>query len=173
MRPKRKTPGGFTLIEMMIALALMAMLMGAIAAAVHASLTNYRENEEMFRAISTARQAVVRITTDLRTSSAIKSDDGAEVCTISLDGDPEEDGSTAVWDIAYEFDDAANALNFVQYNTDGTILASNILCRNVTAMNFTRTPASGKARSVRISMTVTVGDHSQTVSSAAVIRRNL
>jgi prepilin-type N-terminal cleavage/methylation domain-containing protein len=172
-RATRTKAAGFTLIEIMIALALLAMLMAAVGAAVHASMTNYRENEEMFRAMSTARQALMRITTDLRTASEVSSLDPAGQCTIDLDGDAEHNG-TANWDITYQFDSAANTLNFIQYNADGTVYASNVLCRNVTGMTFTRTPATGdSARSVRISMTVTAGDHAQTVSTAAVIRRNL
>ncbi len=171
MRQKRhRCSGGFTLIEVLIALALLAMLMGAVAAAVHASMTNYRENEDMFRAISTARQALIRITTDLRTSSKISSYDSAGQCTIDLDGDPAEDEAVADWDIAYVYDDSTDTLNLV-IDPDGAA-ESYVLCRNVTALTFSRTPAV-KPRSVRISMTVTVGGQSQTVSSAALIRRQL
>lgn len=166
------TSGGFTFIEIMIAVTLLAMLMTAIGVAVQASMTNYRENEDMFRAISTARQALARITTDLRTASEVYSGDTAGQCTIDLDNNAEPN-VYANYDIAYQFDGATNTLNLI--NAPHGAAESHLLCRNVTAMTFTRTPAiaTDPARSVRISLTVTVGDYSQTVSSAAVIRRNL
>jgi prepilin-type N-terminal cleavage/methylation domain-containing protein len=172
MRDIRCKCGGFTLIEILVSLVLLGMLMTAVGVAVQASMTNYRENEDMFRAISTGRQALMRITTDLRTASKVSSSDPAGQCTIDLDGAPDEDEAVADWDIAYQLDDAADTLYLV-IDPDGAS-KSHVLCRNVTALTFTRTPAADAvAISVRISMTVTVGDHSQTVSSAAVIRRNL
>ena len=165
MRDIRCKCGGFTLMEILVSLILLGMLMTAVGVAVHASMTNYRENEDMFRAISTGRQALMRITTDLRTASDVSSSDPAGQCTINLD-------SNADWDIAYQLDDAADTLYLV-IDPDGAP-EPHVLCRNVTALTFTRTPATADpARNVRISMTVTVGNCSQTVSSAAVIRRNL
>ncbi|MBE0535665.1 MAG: prepilin-type N-terminal cleavage/methylation domain-containing protein [Phycisphaerae bacterium] len=171
MRGIRCKCSGFTLVEIMIAMVLLAILMAAVGAAVHASMMNFRENDEMFKAISTGRQALMRITTDLRTCSATLSSDPAGRCTIDLDGDPDDDEAVAGWDIAYQLDDATNTLNLI-IDPDGAA-ESHVLCRNVTALTFTRVPATGKARNVRVSMTVTVGNHAQTVSSAAVIRRNL
>ena len=50
---------------------------------------------------------------------------------------------------------------------------SYLLCENVTDMTFTRTPAVDPVRNVMISMTVIAGDVEKTVSTAAVIRRNM
>ena len=50
------------------------------------------------------------------------------------------------------------------------------LCDNVTVMTFgidKGTPPTSDVKSVQISMTVAIGDVRQTVSAAAVVRRNL
>ncbi len=154
---------GFTLVEILIAVALLALLMAAVGVAVHASAVNYKANENIFKAMSTARQAMTRITCDLRTATAILGTDPSNQCSmITADNR----------DITYRFNSADNTL-YLDINS-GANAGSYVLCRNVSAMTFTRTPATGDpARNVRISMTVTVGGVSQTVVSAAVIRRNM
>ncbi len=60
----------FSLVEMLIALVVTAILLVSIATAFKASVMNYRENEDIFKTVNTARQALVRITNDLRTATA-------------------------------------------------------------------------------------------------------
>jgi len=154
---------GFTLIETLIAVALLAMLMAAVGVAVHASAMNYKANEDIFKAMNTARQAMTRITCDLRTAEAISGTDPSTQCSmVTADGR----------DITYRFNSADDIL-YLDINSGGNA-GSYVLCRDVSAMTFTRTPATGDpVRNVRILMTVTVGGVSQTVASAAVIRRNM
>jgi len=161
-RSRRKT--GFSLVETIIALAVLVMLMAAVGVAVHGSAMNCRANENIFKAISTARRAVMRITGDLRTATAVSDADPPSQCSmITSDGR----------DITYRFSSTDGTL-YLDDNAAGT---SYVLCRNVSAMTFTRTTVPGsnpvKIKNVRISMTVTVGGVSQTVASAAVIRRNM
>ncbi|RKY04539.1 MAG: hypothetical protein DRP66_11595 [Planctomycetota bacterium] len=159
-----RTKVGFTLIETLIALALLGMIMAAVGVAVHASAMNYKANEDIFTAMSTARQAMARITSDLRTARGEVSDtDPSTQCSFYTADDR---------NITYRFNPADSTL-YLDINNVGST-DSYVLCRNVSAMTFTRTPATGDpARNVRISMTVTVGGTSQTVASAAVIRRNM
>lgn len=158
-----KSKGGFTLVELLISLALLAMIMAAVGVAVHASAINYKANESIFAAMSTARQATMRITSDLRTGWAVSGTDPSTQCSFFT-----ADGR----DITYRFNNADNTLYLDIHSVDST--DSYVLCRNVTAMTFTRTPATGDpVRNVRLSITVTVDGQSQTVASAAVIRRNM
>jgi len=159
-----RSKGGFTLVETLIALALLAMIMAAVGVAVQASAMNYKANENIFAAMSTARQAMTRITTDLRTARGEVSDtDPPTQCSFYTADDR---------DITYRWNSADNTLYLDIHNVGST--DSYVLCRNVSAMTFTRTPATGDpARNVRILMTVEVGGVSQTVASAAVIRRNM
>ncbi len=59
---------GFTVVECLIGLAISAILLAAVAAAFNASLTNYRENERMYVTMNNARQALTRMTSEIRTA---------------------------------------------------------------------------------------------------------
>src|SRR5512134_2510895 len=58
---------GFTIIECLIGLAISAILLAAVAVAFNASIINYRENEDMFWSVNNARQALARMTSEVRT----------------------------------------------------------------------------------------------------------
>ena len=159
---KTKTRPDFTLVEIMISLAVLALLMAAVAVAFNASAINYAANEDMFKAMSTARQAMMRITSDLRTATAVLDSEPATQCSIVT-----ADGR----DITYQFN-AGESILYLVVNS-GANAGSYALCKNVTAMTFSRTAAVDDAsivKNVRLSLTVTVDDASQSVSSAAVIR---
>lgn len=156
--------GGFTLVEILIAVALLAMLMAAVGVAVHASAVNYKANENIFKAMNTARQAMMRITTDLRTATAVEVSEPINQCSmVTADGRNITYRFNGTDTLYLDINDIANPKSY-------------ILCKNVTEMRFDRTPVSGdptKVKNVRILMKVTVGGVSQTVASAAVIRRNM
>jgi prepilin-type N-terminal cleavage/methylation domain-containing protein len=161
---------GFTLIEILISLVILGMMMAAVGLAFNASVTNYTSNANMFQAMSTARQAMMRMTSDLRTATAVSSTDPATQCSMTT-----ADGRN----ITYQFDSASNRLNLVV--NIGPSPGTYVLCRNVSALTFTRTSAPADppdhplayVKNVRINMSVTVGNEVQTVASAAVIRRNM
>jgi len=110
-----------------------------------------------------ARQALFRMTTQIRTGLVDPNDVSSEDRCKLLCADGSE--------ITYRYDSADNKLYFHVHDT-GT---DYVLCDNVAAMTFKKdnnTP-TGDVKSVQISITVVSGDIVQTVSSAAVIRRNL
>jgi prepilin-type N-terminal cleavage/methylation domain-containing protein len=157
---------GFTIAELLIAIAIAGMLLAAVAFAFNASATNYRENEEIFWTINAARQALMRITTELRTATAVDPNAPTNECTlITADGD----------DITYRFDGAQNELYLV--TNDDLTDSDYLLCGNITAMTCTKNAvvedSQVKVKNVQISITVTSGNSQRTVSTAAVIRRNL
>ncbi len=157
---------GFTIIELLIAMAISAILLAAVAAAFNGSIINYQENEKIFRTINNARQALYRITTQLRTADAVDPCTPDNQCTmITADGD----------DITYSYNSADNKLYLI--TNDDTTDSDYVLCDNVTGMTFTKESVLEdmqlKVKSVQISMTVVSGDLQRTISSAAVIRRNL
>ncbi len=154
---------GFTVLELLIALAITGLLLAAVAVAFDASVTNYRENEDIFKAANSARQALSRVTVQLRTAEAVDPNAPDNECAlITAGGD----------DITYRYNSADNKLYLTTSGSDY------VLCDNVTAMTFRKTTAfddqgEEHVRSVQISMTVQSGNVQRTVSSAAVIRRNL
>ena len=154
---------GFTIAEMLIALAVMGMLLAAVAIAFNASVINYQVNEDIFKSISAARQAMHRMTTEIRTAEAIDPNTPNNVCSLLL-----ADGATII-DYRYEAGEQKLYLD-----TGGT---GYLLCNNVTTMTFTKNSGFCDSvpciKSVEISMTVSSGNESQTISAAAVVRRNL
>ncbi len=157
---------GFTIVEMLIALAITAMLLTAVAVAFNASMTNYIENGNTFRSINDARQALSRITTQLRTAIAVNPAAASNECALIAAG-----GS----DITYRYNSTNNTLYLVT-NDDATD-SDYVLSENVSAMTFAKeTFIDGseiKVRSVQISMTVGNGSVEQKLAAAAVVRKNL
>lgn len=186
----KKHRSGFTIVELLVALTIMAMLMTAVAFAFDASVKNHHANEGLYKTTNTARQALLRITTDLRTATGFFDGNNLYVRAIEpLAADDTEVIVTIVDPatndyvyLTYRFDQANKTL-WLDKGTD-----SFVLCKNVTAMTFngtecqvTRIDNNGTARivtdtrNVRIVLTLTddAGSVTQTLPAAAVIRRNL
>jgi Tfp pilus assembly protein PilW len=156
---------GFTVVECLISLAICAMLMTAVAVAFNASLINFRENEDMFQSINNARQALSRMTSQLRTANDVSSAAPANQCIFWT-------GTTPPELLTYEYRSADKKL-YVITNADGNEYT---LCNNVTAAAFSKTPSDGDpndAKSVLISLSVKCGGSERTLSAAAVVRRAL
>jgi prepilin-type N-terminal cleavage/methylation domain-containing protein len=177
MTNKRQHPSirlpGFTIVECLISLAISAILLTALAVAFNAAVMNYRENEQMYQTINNARQALTRMTSQLRTASpdptlephwAVDPLEPDNRCTFH---------TPANESITYEFRSADGKL-YLKTNADGH---EYVLCNNVTAATFTKTPTTspplGDCKSVQISLTVRTGDYERTLAAAAVIRKNL
>ena len=164
---RRKTYGsGFTVVELLLALAISAMLMVGIVTAINASFFNYRENENTFKAINSARQALLRITSELRTADAADPASPANECTLIT-----ANGA----DITYRYNNADNKLYLI--TNDDLSDPDYVLCENITAMTFTKQTFvedfQTKVRNVQISITVQQGNTEKKISAAAVIRRNM
>ena len=159
---KSKNKNGFGIVELLIALAITAMLLVAVAVAFNASVMNYTQNEDMFKAVNSARQALVRITTQLRTGYLVDPCAPSNKCNFYT-----ADGS----DITYRYNAAENKLYLI--TNDDLSDSDYVLCDNITSMTFVKTPTDdgSDTKSVQISITVSSGDVQQTVTSAAVIRR--
>lgn len=159
-------PFGFTLVEILIALAITAMLLTAVAVAFNASVINYRENESIYKATNSARQALFRITSQLRTAMAADPNAASNECTlITAEGE----------NLTYRYDSSAKILYLI--TNDDTSDSDYKLCEGVEAMTFTKDvfveDAVTKVRSVQISIDVAAGGVRKKMSAAAVIRRNL
>jgi prepilin-type N-terminal cleavage/methylation domain-containing protein len=153
---------GFTVAEMLVVLVITSLLLTAVAVAFHASIVNYRENEHIFKTINNARQALTRMTSQLRTGYFVDPNAPNNECSFFT-----ADGS----DITYQYRSPDNKLYLIT-NSDGQ---EYVLCEDVTAMTFAKllTDDGSDCKSVQISMTVQSGDLQRTVSAAAVVRKNL
>ena len=157
---------GFTVEELLIALAISALLLVAVAAAFNASAVNYQQNEDIFKVVNSARQALFRMTSQLRTANAVDPNAPSNECTMI---------TAANENITYRYNSGGNKLYLVTNDDLGD--SDYVLCDNVTAMNCTKTTiiedAVIKVQSVQISITVASSNAEKTISAAAVIRRNL
>lgn len=160
-RPDKFT-NGFTLVEVLIVLAITALLLAAVAVCFNSAVMNYQQNEDIFKTVNNARQALSRITTQVRTGHSFKLDDPNNKCSFFTSADE---------DITYDYRSADGKLYLIT-NSDGH---EYVLCENVVFMNFIKTLADNGLdfKSMQVSMTVKNGDVQQTLSAAAVIRRNL
>lgn len=80
-RPPRQH--AFTLVELLLGLALTAMLLAAVAVALHASLESYSENEKSTVLTQTARSILARMMGEVRTAADIDSTEN----TLTIDQD--------------------------------------------------------------------------------------
>jgi prepilin-type N-terminal cleavage/methylation domain-containing protein len=161
----KKSARGFTIVELLISLMITGMLLAAVASAIHASSVNYNANESIFKSMNIARLTLLRITAEIRTAQGVVVSEASTQCSLVT-----TDGA----DITYLYDDAEKILYLVT-NDDATD-ADHVLCENVTDVTFTRTTYAsepGTVKDVMISITTNVGDVSQTLSSAVVLRKNL
>jgi prepilin-type N-terminal cleavage/methylation domain-containing protein len=153
---------GFTIVELLLVLAITGMLLAAVAVAFNASVINYRENEKIFKTINNARQALLRMTSQLRTGYWVDPNAPSNECSFfTADGQ----------DLTYEYRSADNKLYLITNSDDQEY----VLCENVTSVSFIKTATDDglDCKSVQISMTVQSGDMQRTVSTAVVIRKNL
>ena len=166
MLNRNKSAAAFTLVELLISLAITGILLAAIAVAFNASVINYYENEGIAKAVKDAHQTLSRITTELRTASAVEPNEPSNQCSmITISGD----------DITYQYNNTDNKVYLIT-NADSTD-DDYVLCDDVTAMTFQKTTKTVDSvtyvTSVQISMTITNAHIQRTFSAAAVIRKNL
>lgn len=167
MQNKVDNRRALTIAEMLVALAITAILLAAVAVAFNASVISYRENENAFKAVNSARQALYRITTQLRTAVAVDPNAANNECTLVI-----ADGNDDIT-YTYRYNSADNKLYLI--TDDNPSDRDYVLCDNVTAMTFTKTLTDDgvDVKSVQISMTVQSGSLQKTLVAAAVVRRNL
>ena len=135
--------------------------MVAVAVAFNASVINYQENEQMFITINSARQALTRITSQLRTGHWVDPNAPSTRCSFFTDAND---------NLTYEYRSNDQKLYLIT-NINGNEYT---LCDNVTAASFAKTPdGHGDCKSVMILMTVQNGGRQRSLAAAAVIRRNL
>jgi prepilin-type N-terminal cleavage/methylation domain-containing protein len=159
-------PRGFTIVECLIGLAISAILLAAVAVAFNASVTNYRENEDMFWSVNNARQALARMTSEIRICYPVLADtEPNNQCSITTA--PNSDDITEY--ITYEFRAADHKL----YLKKNDINQEYVLCDDVVAARFDKvyTINGDDVRGVQISLTVQSGGSRRTLSSVAAVRR--
>jgi prepilin-type N-terminal cleavage/methylation domain-containing protein len=183
--PAKKQKTGFTIVEVMVSLVILAMLMTAVAFAFDAAVTNYQQNQGIYQTVNRARQALLRITNDLRTAQDIPLISEEVNTQVSFGNDTDGDGVYEE-DVTYRFDNSTSP--GILYYDDNLTGNSYVLCDNVVSAAFNKTEheierdngAGGTVtltavRDVRIVLTLTddAGQVNQTLAAATLIRKNM
>jgi len=151
----RKSRRGLSLAEVMISLAISAMLLTAVAAAFSASSEAIDQNDQFFRASQAARVSMTQILTEIRRANAVQvPGNNKSLSMITFDNK----------DRTYSYDSDAQKLkmitNDVLTDPDYT-LASN--CTSTTFDVDTMTDAGGIKHVVRVAVTIIVKVGSNTI----------
>jgi prepilin-type N-terminal cleavage/methylation domain-containing protein len=159
----------FTLVELLMALAISTLLLSGLGMAFNASMVSYNVNKDTYEGLNNARLALARMVSELRTGYWIDPDAGASQCNFyrasnQPAGDPADN-------FGYDYRSADKTIYLVKHVDDSDY----VLCRNVESATFTKTlTADGNdCQSVHIDLTVSSGAVHQTFSQSVAIRRNL
>ena len=153
---------GFTLVELLMALAISALLLSGLGIAFSASMTSYTVNKETYNGLNNARLGLSRMVSELRTGYWVDPNAGLSQCNFyTADGH----------DIGYDYRSEDKTLYIVTHDDNSEY----VLCRDVESATFTKIPTedSGDCQSVHIDLTVSSGSVQQTFSQSVAIRRNL
>lgn len=150
------------MVECLLGLAISAILLTAVAVAFNAAAINYRENEQMFRSLNNARQALTRMTSQLRTGDDVDTAAPSNQCSFF---------TAANENVTYDWRSAEQKL-YVRMNDIGQ---EYVLCDNVVDATFSKvfTDDGLDCKAVQISLTVQSGRSVRNLAAAAVVRRNL
>ena len=161
----QKKHSGFTLIELMISITIVAMVLAAASMAFDACIQNYQVGRDISDAVIKANQTLTRITADLRCAQAVEPNEPNSQCSMfTAAGD----------DITYRFSAGDQTI----YYDDNTASLSYKLCEGISSAFFEKTTdfndmAVEYVKSVQISLSVGSGDYTQNACAAVAIRKNL
>lgn len=160
---------GFTLIEVLLSLALTAVLLVSVAAAIKAVTEGYKENIPITEATTAARFSLSKMMRNVRTADEISTS------TNRLTILPPNDGN-GLTQIEYNL---ANGALYYSCTVGGTT-TSNVLIGgdNIQVTAFTLTPLTATMGTItytkRLTATISlrIDDRDFTATSAAALRRN-
>ena len=153
---------GFTLVELLMALAISALLLSGLGMAFNASMTSYTVNKDTYAGLNNARLALARMVSELRTGYWVDPNASPSQCNFY---------NASSRDLGYDYRSEDKTLYIVDHADDSDY----VLCRNVESATFTKIPTedNGDCQSVHIDLTVSSGAIEQAFSQSVAIRRNL
>ncbi len=167
----RKQQKGFTLLELLISISLLAMLMASVAAAVHASLQSSTENTKLAALTQSARSVLNRITHDVRTAAAV------DVTSTAVTIIPP--AGSGMDQIQYEFADGVLYYRRTVSGSQESFVLIGSADENVTVGSFLVLSEIGLdwqgvscTKSVTVTLGLTSGSNTLTVTASASPRRN-
>ena len=168
----RSRPRGFTIVEMLISLAITALLMAAVAGAVQAVLMSYTENMSIAEVAQASRVVLYRMMSEARTADAISI--GSHRLTIIPPANEQ-----GIDQIEYEL--SGGVLSYrttVDGNTTSQAVVSAGQSVEIVAFTVTRqTAVDGEGVTYTVSVTAQLtlqcGKETMPITASACPRRNL
>ncbi|MDY7010553.1 MAG: prepilin-type N-terminal cleavage/methylation domain-containing protein [Planctomycetota bacterium] len=158
----------FTMVELLISLAITALLLASVAVGVHAYLKSYRDNERLISLMDTSRFVLSRMMIEARAAADLDSTAGQLTITPIVDG-------SGLQQIQYEY--AGGQLHYRQtangQQTDQVLIGDG--SDDITISEFSvirEDDAEGIPVSVKMRLVLTRGNESFPLTASAVIRRN-
>jgi type II secretory pathway pseudopilin PulG len=149
-----------SLAEVMISLAISAMLLTAVAAAFSASSEAIEQNDEFFRASQAARVSMNQILTEVRRANPVDAvnSTATDLAMVGHDGNPRD----------YIFDAASKKLKL---DTHTPTKPQYTLASNCSNANFTYDIVSGQVMRVSVTVIVQVGKNQIRLTGSAAPRK--
>ncbi len=183
MKQSRKN-SGFTVVELLLAVAIMAMLLASVAIAMQAALGSYRENEKIAEVMQMSRAVLNRMMSEVRTADAVNSESPQHISIIPpLNSIIPPLNSEHVTEIEYELVDGAL---YYRRTVNGEEVTQTFISSDENVqIQFTVTtpPELGTAvdeegvtytyiKSVTINLTLSSGSNTFKLTASACPRRN-
>ncbi len=172
MTKQAQTRRGFTIVEMLMALTILAILLSAVAMAMQAGFQNYGENTKIAQLTQTARVVLNRMMSEIRTADGV--DSSSQRVTIVPPTNPE--GLTKI-----EYELVGGAL-YCRRTVSGTQTSEPLIASDeeVQVTDFFIDPDIGLdgegieyTKSVTVRLDLESGGNSLSVTASACPRRNL
>ena len=170
--PPRRKRAGFTLVEVMLSLAIMAVIMAAVGAAMHGAFLAYAENNKIAQVTQTARSVLHRMMQEVRTAEAVTS----TATSVSVVPPDNAEGLSL---IVYEL---TNGTLFYKRTVNGEVLTEPVVgagdgvtIQNFTVWRETATDGEGVEYTTRLTarLDISAGANRLDVSAAVCPRRNM
>lgn len=170
MQP-RITASGFSLVEVLLAITLVALLLLSVGVALQASFDSYRENEKIAAVTQAARSALGRMTREMRNAEALSAD-STSVTILPPGGDDSPD------QIRYELSDGTLYYRLTEDSTETEyVLLGGSSGVSVTSFDVAHqmgvdSEGTPCVKTVTVKMQLNVDGQSHTVSASVSPRRN-
>jgi len=171
----RRRCAGLSLVEILIALSIAAMLLGATAVAFDAALTTYKANHDMAMASMGMRNCLYQMTSSIRSAW---NDPDYDIIDVSTDGKEITFVDASGRHVTYQYDETNRQLkvNIAEIGAQWYVLLDNVFPVSVGDLIFTATEPdfgsfpAGTVGCVEIRFKRIEGDVTRGVSTAVVPR---
>lgn len=156
---------GVSLIELMIALAITAVLLTAVAAAFDAGFDSYKENQQLADAVQSGRILIHRITSQARNSTYLRVNDTGYLIQIEVVGDD--------WQYNYLYLPDSDAVYLARMNLDTLTWETMGTVQNVTTWSIPTSQWKTNPDRLTLSLTVSQGGNTATLTGSATPRQTI